>query len=170
MFKPIGLAYGTLATDITAASVTIILSPDLYNKIAEVLGEDSGDITYLLIGDPSRGEIVRVENLYDGLVTVSRARDGTTAKSFNLGTSVQYYFCASAVRDMLEEQTPPTIEIYGQNGLTVDNPSPGKFYISGQQINIESSNGTVIVGGGYPNYDLAVDPSAFGLASTGISP
>lgn len=169
MFKPVSLAAGLLASEITAASVVMVVTLDLANKLAQVLGEESAHHTYMLLGDERYGEVVRVDGVYDGIVTITRARDNTTARAFTAGTPVRYYFCASAVQDMIDAVSLPAIEVVGTGPITVTENPNGHYEIGMSEPSLYSSNGSVQIAGQYPNYDLTVNASAFGLCDTGIS-
>lgn len=169
MFKPASFAQGMLSAPLSASATAMLLTTDLYNKLVAAIGEGSGDTTYLVLGTPAYGEVVRVDGLSGGVATITRARDGTTAKSFGAATSVEYYFCSAAMQDMLNAAALPNLTLTAGSGVTIQNPQTGHYTIAVAPLNISSTDGSVVPSGTYPNINLAVNPNKFGLCNVGIS-
>lgn len=168
MFKPLALAIGTLAAPINANATSAQVSPDLYNRIASVIGEAGEHTTYLQIGGFGYGEIVRVDAASMGWLTIARGQDNTVPRYFAAATHVQYVFCAAAVEQMIAERMPEMPAIEAGQGIAVESDAPNHFRIA-STVQIVSNNNSISVSGESPTFDLAVNPSAFGLCRTGIS-
>lgn len=168
MFKPVAFASGTLSATLSPTSNVMLVNAALYARLAEILGLDGDHHTYLQLGANSYGEMVKVTQVSDGLLTIARGQDGSEPKAFPFGAHVQYLFCASAAQDMLDMAVPPDIQIYGPDWLGITKEGPVTFRFEPDAY-FRSDDGSVTFSGSFPNYDFSVNGTHFGLCSTPIS-
>ena len=94
-------AYSTLASNINNSTTTIVLETGTGSRFPSLA---AGDHFYVTIADNSgNSEIVKVTARSTDTLTVVRAQDSTTAKSFVATNRVELRPIAQAMRDVRDE-------------------------------------------------------------------
>lgn len=163
MFKPAHSAVGCIVSPITSMSNVLTLDPDSYAALDLAL--DTGDFTYMRLGEGSIVEVVRVFGTLGGnMVEVARGQDGTLPRAFAANTDIVYCFCAAAVEHMIAAISPPNVLIQAADNspIVVTELAANQYEIGMEPISISSPNGSIVVTGEFPDIELALDPSSTG--------
>lgn len=165
MFKPANNAKGCLTADVLSVSNVFAVDATLYNALSAVLGVGGTDHTYLKLGVWPNIEVVKVQQLSGGALTVERARDGTIAAGFSTGTELVYDFCSAAARDIAQESLGTVVTLTGTAPIVVTQIATNNFNVSLTPLALTSDDDSVLVVGAWPNIALSVNKSDTGCCS-----
>lgn len=100
-------ASGALASSITSASTTIVLSS---GQGAEFPALAAGEFFYATLTDASNNlEVIRVTARTSDTLTAVRAQDGTTARAYSAGALCELRVTAAALTNMVQKDGTQTI-------------------------------------------------------------
>lgn len=100
-------ASGALASSITSASTTIVLSS---GQGAEFPALAAGEFFYATLTDSSNNlEVIRVTARTSDTLTAVRAQDGTTARAYSAGALCELRVTAAALTNMVQKDGTQTI-------------------------------------------------------------
>lgn len=164
MFKPVQGATGELAQAASALDVILYVNADLANKLTTALS--GGHHTYVLIEEVGSVEAVKVTAADLFGLTVERAQDGSTAKAFSAGATVEYALVSAAVADLVDDRLAE-LGIEGTLNFVINEPHAvdkvdDLVTITIQPMTITSPNGTIDVTGEGFTLGLDVERGAFG--------
>jgi urease gamma subunit len=164
MFKPVQGAAGELAQVASTADLVIYVNSDLASKITTALA--GVHHTYIVVSEVGVVEAMKVTSADLFGLVVERAKDGTTAKTFNAGATVEYALTSDAVLDIVNERLA---EIGVEDTLTFSINLPHAVERTGDNVDITiqpmtltSPNSTIDITGSGFDIGLDVERGAFG--------
>lgn len=166
MFKPVYAPSGVLITAVSALANVFAVNSILYAHISAILGEAGTDHTYLLLSDGVNAEVVRVDQLNDGLINVTRAQNSTVAAAFGAGTSVTAIVPTVAIQAMIDDAItaaalPSGLTFVINDPHTVDQVGD-EVTINIEKLPLTSPDGTVNIASLGDGYTLDIERGAFG--------
>ena len=112
----------TLSAGITSSATSITVTDgSVFPSLS------GGDVFFLTLDDLTNNEIVKCTNRSTDTLTIVRAQDGTTARSFSAGDRIEMRVVAALVNDLFTQASGgggQRTEWYG-------------FYINGDDLNID---------------------------------
>lgn len=153
MFKPMHGLQATLLTALGTGNTVAQLDSNSIAMLKARLG--TGNHTYVLIKNAAAYEIAKITAVYADSVTLVRGQDGTTAKVFALGSSVEFVLGEAAIQDIIEEKMLSEVHITGSGIADVQKVGLNTYIINVPTINITSESPDILVSGEYPEFVIS---------------
>lgn len=139
--------------NISAVATSLLLDPDAASLLRSRLGTDG--YTYLLLSNAANYEVVKATAVVASVVTIERAKDGTTAAVFTMGDTVEFILGSDAVADIVSEKVLDEIQLVGEGAAVVTKIGVNSYSLYVPEITLVSSTTDILVGGEYPNFVIS---------------
>lgn len=110
-----------LINNLTTLQTNLPIEAKDYNTLLNIL-ENNNDYTYLVLCDGQNQEIVKATNT-QGVITLTRAQDGSTLSAFAKGSIVKFSFASPSLIKEYICQTPCCDDVCQKNVVIIGNDS-----------------------------------------------
>lgn len=169
MFVPVQNAVGQLTAPISSVANIISVDPGLIALLADKLGYNGTDHTYLLVGEAPLCEMLKVIEVNAASIVVTRGQDVTVPLDFTAGTPLRYVLAASAVADMVQAIAGAPVQIDANYPLSVETAGEGEYTISIENLQLVSAEDSISITGSYPLIEIDVNPQYLGCCGSNDS-
>lgn len=160
---------GTLTADISAATTLVPCDANTYSILSANVNFAGGDWTYLSLDNGVYSEQVKVTNLSNGYLVVTRAVSGSSAHTFSaVNTSVYDVVGADAIKDIIAANPSPSALTIAGTGLAAATTVGNAVTINVPAPNFTASGGISILGN-WPNLEFAYTNATEGCCNGGSS-
>lgn len=153
---------GTLTTDISAASTVIPCDSNTYSILSSNVNFAGGDWTYLRLDNGVYSEEVKVTNITNGYLVVTRACSGSSAHTFSAAnTSIYDVVGQDAIKDIIAANPSPSDLTVQGSGLASATQVDNTVTVNVPTPNFTGSGGISILGN-WPNFEFAYEGASEG--------
>ena len=153
MFKPVHSLQGWITSALTALNTAVFVDEVSYALLQRKLG--AGNHTYAVIKNSAEFEVVKITAVGNGMITIVRAQDGTTATPFATGAEIEFVMGAQAIQEIISTQIDTEVTLEGGGMVTVTKVGPNHYTVFAPEVTLASETDQIIVGGNFPNFVLS---------------